>query len=1014
MGEQDANLEPMDVIEDNSIVQAAKDEAGKLDVLICGGCHEVFHFVEELKEHRLLDKCAGKSVLTEEQRQETKHQIWAFTLWKSAKFKNKDDELSNWTIFQQWCDLEQPEKEKWIIAAQKVQYLHKLSIIRTVEKKNIGDPKGKIVKIKTEDLQNAEDTEMELNEPEVKPTSAKPPEKRGRGRPPLKPNRGVRTSSTGKSEYNVEKITAKRYQPKIKGFEYLIKWENFDNSENTWEPVSHLAGCKRLVDEFERKLEEIRKQKAAKLMKSDIPNLTSSGGRPIRSSKARAMNQVKQWVGTISDHEDTGSKRIYSDSDDSDEGYEKRLKMEAESSDSDEKQPQQITIKKLSRGLHSALNNGANGAGSTRGNKQHESILRGKLPDNILVPDANGIVRINQKQLPNLSTGVYVMSKTAGIIKLDSDTSKIAASGGHAVIKVAPRIGQTSIKIIRKDAQNGGKITTTTTKVPNVHHRQSTIHKLNARLSDKRQAHASAISLETSHTQEDEESDGLEDLEFPPPDAPIPEEESPPGDFVLCPLTGKIAGKEYPTIEEVQQAQQQQQQPSAGLDNLVNIAAAEILQDAAEAAAAEDTTTNESTDEQTSVPSQAVQSSFKSSILSTALTNANIPTSPAPVKKVIQSQAPPHLISTPQDRRKVQQGINKGILNRTIPPRPSPLAVITRITPGSNITQVGQIKSGHRAIAGTPPRPLTRIIHQQPPRPHAPRMNPRPQSTNRILVGNSAARPGPGALAIQQRTANAIANQRNNSPQQQQHTTTTVRRVIRTPSQSSQQQQQQQQPQVMRRPIQQQQQRMTSPQIQHHGQAMVKTYVRQTPAQPKTVPTLVQQQTITTVKSAPIQQQVQQIQQVVSMPSIQTEPEHVQEVVQLKQPEEQPLLITGEDGTIYQVAGQNEDGQTILITQGEDGEQQCLLVASENMPEMNQAIAAAASNAEQQQMQQVVQAEEAEEAAEADESQVVAQIVSAQPPSPGGSRKVVLMLPDGSFMMTEVTADQYAALELDK
>lgn len=31
----------------------------------------------------------------------------------------------------------------------------------------------------------------------------------------------------------------------------------------------------------------------------------------------------------------------------------------------------------------------------------------------------------------------------------------------------------------------------------------------------------------------------------------------------------------------------------------------------------------------------------------------------------------------------------------------------------------------------------------------------------------------------------------------------------------------------------------------------------------------------------------------------------------------------------------------------------------------------------------------------------------------GGTRKVVLLLPDGNLMMTDVTAEQYAALEMD-
>lgn len=34
----------------------------------------------------------------------------------------------------------------------------------------------------------------------------------------------------------------------------------------------------------------------------------------------------------------------------------------------------------------------------------------------------------------------------------------------------------------------------------------------------------------------------------------------------------------------------------------------------------------------------------------------------------------------------------------------------------------------------------------------------------------------------------------------------------------------------------------------------------------------------------------------------------------------EPLMITGEDGVVYQVAGQNEEGQTLLVAQGADGQ----------------------------------------------------------------------------------------------
>lgn len=59
-----------------------------------------------------------------------------------------------------------------------------------------------------------------------------------------------------------------------------------------------------------------------------------------------------------------------------------------------------------------------------------------------------------------------------------------------------------------------------------------------------------------------------------------------------------------------------------------------------------------------------------------------------------------------------------------------------------------------------------------------------------------------------------------------------------------------------------------------------------------------------------------------------------------------PILVTGEDGTIYQVAGKNEQGQTILIAQGSDGEQQCVYVTSDEGDEATNASGMAVGTAE--------------------------------------------------------------------
>lgn len=106
-------------------------------------------------------------------------------------------------------------------------------------------------------------------------------------------------------------------------------------------------------------------------------------------------------------------------------------------------------------------------------------------------------------------------------------------------------------------------------------------------------------------------------------------------------------------------------------------------------------------------------------------------------------------------------------------------------------------------------------------------------------------------------------------------------------------------------------------------------------------------------------------------------------LTELNEPETS-LIITGEDGTIYEVAGQNEQGETILISQGADGQQQCLVVATESLQlEAQQQQQLQAAESVQEPVAVAEMPEVAEESTE--ETQVVAQLISADPPSPGKS-----------------------------
>nr|CAH7758278.1 unnamed protein product [Callosobruchus chinensis] len=174
-----------------------------------------------------------------------------------------------------------------------------------------------------------------------------------------------------------------------------------------------------------------------------------------------------------------------------------------------------------------------------------------------------------------------------------------------------------------------------------------------------------------------------------------------------------------------------------------------------------------------------------------------------------------------------------------------------------------------------------------------------------------------------------------------------------------------------------------------------------------------------------------------------------------------PIFITGDDGTVYQVAGLSEQGQMILLTQGADGQQQYLLVTNEladgadNVAVETAATAAADEDAQQQQQQQTKQQQQqqqeeqqqqpqqeeehqqmmevggatnvteplsintghdgdGEEAADGDgNDQVVAQVVRMEPPSPDGTHTLEVMLPNGNLMKLQVTPEEYASLELE-
>ena len=86
-------------------------------------------------------------------------------------------------------------------------------------------------------------------------------------------------------EYNVEKIVGMK---KINGKKhYLVKWEGFPSSQNTWEPVEHLEMVKMMIKQFEKDYEE--KQRA----KPELPKIQTKRTNDNSATKTKESKENK-------------------------------------------------------------------------------------------------------------------------------------------------------------------------------------------------------------------------------------------------------------------------------------------------------------------------------------------------------------------------------------------------------------------------------------------------------------------------------------------------------------------------------------------------------------------------------------------------------------------------------------------------------------------------------------------------------------------------------------------------
>jgi len=91
-----------------TVIIAAQEAMEQLDILICGQCHSVFHFIEKFQEHRTKEEsCSKTSLIRDTNDNRENAQIYPFLLWKSTQvYDSSDKEVSDtWTLHQKWCNI---------------------------------------------------------------------------------------------------------------------------------------------------------------------------------------------------------------------------------------------------------------------------------------------------------------------------------------------------------------------------------------------------------------------------------------------------------------------------------------------------------------------------------------------------------------------------------------------------------------------------------------------------------------------------------------------------------------------------------------------------------------------------------------------------------------------------------------------------------------------------------------------------------------------------------------------
>ncbi|EZA62581.1 uncharacterized protein LOC105276812 [Ooceraea biroi] len=1155
-----------------TVIKAAQEEMGRLDVLVCGQCHSVFHFIEEFQEHRTKEgACSKVSHFRENNDNGQKAQVWAFLLWKDSQIQQEttDKDATNpWKLYQKWCKMDTHVRDSWIAAGKTIQTFTKISnakmqdtpiqiqsnsegakpiivrkIIRNGQPEESGEAK-KDAKTPDSKVQKCEPMEVDTDKkekPRLKP-SIKPKSKSGKAA-------AEEEMESSNEEYVVEKILAKRFNPKKRCSEYLIKWEGYAHENNTWESLEAVSTCKNMLEEFERNLAKQKELKAAQQqantkivgraslpaqkppIKAEVnkpgPSTAVQAGRPMRSSKSKAMDQVKQWCGSMKDEDNEllGKRRIDdsdSDSEDGGSSAAKRTKADTGSDDEwtgeseDERLIGRSDVIQRAFNRANAQSNGSNRASvsttdlaTSLGLQSPEGPKSSQPP--VLVANAKGVVKVDPKQMPNLTSGVYVMSRKDGIIKLDSSPSgKLAVKGSPTTQGVLMVQNRDNMNVVRKQVIS--------TSQPN----STTPVKVLSKMDGSQVVTQMKVVTSKPITPKAGGVQKTEPIKIQPKPDPSQLQQIHVVTAVPTPITlqPRMTTGIRPTSVTPQRAVDGRPllpRPALRATTATSVlgtirtpvrapAPRQIQAQATRPTLQKRTTTVVST--QASSPSATgtvTQIRPKFTVLTPTPTQSKqvIKTGTSPVQQqpqqVKQSPKTPvgkaQSLLSPQQKllmakRKAQEaaGIIKpggrGLLagarttagrgrakigTETSPISQAGKAKESKLAEGDGLHmefhEVGSEDSSSEGEPDLPPPPepdaITAPEPDSPPRPFTlcpltgriigPDGEPIEQTTEPEAESTTST----AALSTTVKTTTTASE---TTIEATAATTTTTTAELVLPSLDSLAEG----GGIMRVEMSPGGTTGTIVQASETAQINLSNVAVPAPDLPclddsSTVPVTAVTSTVTpltettgsetSITTALSTVPATSSTVTMSVTSSDAKPEEkTTEERKVTTDDASNLVTIAEHGVVYQVAGQAEDGQTLLVTRGADGEQQCVYVTTEQQGDdgsvltLDHAVAEAVAQLIPDQVNLTPQFYVKEDGAESTENsmvmsimdnanttdvtgtqednegqaQVVAQVVQAEEPTPGGTRRVVLLLPDGNFMMTEVDEEQYAALELDK